>query len=147
MYLGYMKRGLFYLLSFGGTIAIAALMSTMYVGVLNVIPYIAMPVVWIYAVFDCAHTRQKMKRDEIEFPEDNFDFEFLEKIKTNRRIHKIAAVVMIFLGSYFLLTTALERFLNNWQVYDQIQSIVMPLIFAVALIAGGIKLLMGTKKK
>ena len=150
MYLGYMKRGAFYMISFWAMIALAVFFSSSEVYMLVALTFFTLPVIWFYAMFESMHLLKKMRRDQVEMPEDTFALSGLDWFTRNKRMHKIVAIILIVLGVFFLLSTAgdqlLRRIVSDWNDRQDVKNIIISSLIAVGLIAGGVKLMLGTKK-
>jgi len=173
MYLGYMKRGVEFMAMFASSVYFAVVFIgylSLNIEFIGAIFVVLLPVIWLYQMFDSMHTISFMRKMEIEFPEDDGFFipgfanitnlnslNFFKK----RKVVKIIAGILIFVGAYALLSNISRvvymRFHINGaeyyidEAYRIIFSVIMSYVPSVAvsivLIVAGIKLLAGKKNK
>ena len=157
MYLGYMKRGLQYMLIFALAIVVAWFMGDMFYNNtwFNMLPIIAMPIIWLYQMFDAMHTVARMNRESVFTPQDDGFFlmnelRALSVFKSNKS-SKILAIGLIILGGYALIFNVLVNILSFYAVLQPVNAAIrqylFPAIIAIALIGIGIKLLAGNKAR
>lgn len=156
MYLGYMKRGLQYMIMFGLSIVLSMLFMDIYLAAIITFFIVLAVIIWIYQLFDTLNTLSRMKRMNIEFPEDdgffniqNFD---LNKVFKNRKFQKALAIVLIVIGVNLFIFNSLFDIINqiggariDYNIVYNVRDLIFPILVSAALIFGGIKLLMGSK--
>lgn len=156
MYLGYMKRGLQYMIMFGLSIVLSMLFMDIYLVAIISFFIVLAVIIWIYQLFDTLNTLSRMKRMNIEFPEDdgffniqNFD---LNKVFKNRKFQKALAIVLIVIGVNLFIFNSLFDIINqiggariDYNIVYNVRDLIFPILVSAALIFGGIKLLMGSK--
>lgn len=108
MYQGYMKRGISLTFGFSAILAVA--------GFLSIAPLaFFLPVVWLYAFFDCYNLRA---RADAGFPaEDAYLFGLSEMDSQQmtallKKRHSIIGWVLVILGIYMLYDTFMRRIMN-----------------------------------
>lgn len=133
MYLGLMKQGIQMMLLFFGTIALIAFVGLEFLG-------LVIPVIWFYSFFDVLH---KASSEEPVPDEDILLFNYLD----GRRIrisNKWIAYFLIIIGVMKLIREFILPVINQIFGYFLGQHL-QTLVVSLLLIAGGIKILMGTK--
>jgi hypothetical protein len=155
MYLGYMKKGLQYMLMFAASIYIAYLTEGLYFEWVCYFFVMLLPVIWFYQMFDAMHSVARMKRQEIEFPSDDGFFlpertsEF-SPLK-NRTVTKGIAIALILIGVVGIVFGALDNlhYFFDWERVNWIVSVIrrnlMPAVVSIVLIIVGCRLLAGGK--
>ncbi|MDR1892612.1 MAG: hypothetical protein LBQ48_06355 [Oscillospiraceae bacterium] len=144
MYLGYMKRGTFYILLEAAVIGLAIFLGRLYLDFLVPFAVLACPIIWIYAFFDCLHTSAKMQREGIDFPEDSFELPVVTDFWKSKKIQTALGVVLICVGSLSIFNTAMNQI--DWQIRGRL-NFVLPVFASLALIALGFWLLIRPLKK
>ena len=160
MYLGYLKKGLQYMLMFGGSFWLALLFDNMFryqMGdwIMSLFIIVAV-VIWLFQFFDAMHTRVRMKRLEIDVPADD-GFFYPQNLFTNSPLKKISAAksfaaVLIVLGSAWLLSLVMDmarRYLiDEIRVYvERANQYLFPVLISLGLMVAGFRLLRGGKKR
>ena len=157
MYLGYMKKGLQIMLMFAAAGFMGFFFSSFHIGWIEGLFFLLLPVIWFYQMFDAMHTVARMKNQGIELPADD-GFILPEKMirfspKQNRTVAKIAAGILILVGSFSLVIGVLNSLWRyprlNQEILDIINSTIrynlIPAIVSIILIIVGIRLLKGKK--
>jgi len=170
MYLGYMKKGVQFMLMF----AIFAFLG--WVAAVNIVSQtlllffvIILPIIWFYQMFDAMHTISQMRLLEITFPEDDGFFvpgfsnitnlDSLDFFKKPGVVKSIA-IVLLCVGVYVFFMNMAEVIFNALRyntasgrlkefyrdTYYAITRYTPSVIISVLLIFGGIKLLWGNRK-
>lgn len=159
MYLGYMKKGLQFMLMFAAAGLVGGFFETFTIGWFGGLFFAILPAIWFYQMFDAMHTVVRMKNQEIGFPTDD-GFIFPEKMNRfspiqNRTAAKVVAGILILVGGLSLISGVLNS-LWRYPIFDQeilgyvnsaIRYNLIPVIVSVLLIIAGIKLLKGGKAK
>jgi len=156
MYLGYMKKGLQFMLMFVAAAYLAYLMDTIFFDWITILFLVLLTPVWFYQMFDAMHTLTRLRKNAIEMPEDD-GFFYPEKFMTiapvkSRSIAKGVAIILIVIGIFGIIYGALNNlhYLWNWEVQTAVLSFarrfVTPAFASIALIVAGIWLLKGNKK-
>ena len=159
MYLGYMKKGLQIMLAFAAVSFIGGFFASYSMGWLGAFFFMLLPVLWFYQMFDAIHTVTRMKNQGVELPTDD-GFYLPDKVLRfsaahNRTGAKIIAGILIVTGSISLI---MGVFNNLWRypgiddevvrlINDTIRYNLAPAIISIVLIAVGVTLLKGDKKK
>ncbi len=154
MYLGYMKRGLQYMLMFAAAICLTALVGSLHLGMLLCIPVTGLIVVWPYAMFDSMHMLTKMRRDCVEFPDDDrFTLSFMITLSVSKKAQRAIGGSLIALGILILLVSTIFPLLHDTMneavstfVY-RVEQYMWPILLALALVVVGIRLLSGPRKR
>ena len=155
MCLGYMKKGLQYLLMFFATLYVTIVVeSYILLGELGIFFILLLPIVWIYQMFDTMHTLTHMRKHSIETPTDDGFFipaKMITPIK-NRTIVKFAAIILIVIGASGILYSLLNNLhyvINEYIaeiIINTTRNYLVPGIVSLALIIIGVKLLKGSGK-
>jgi hypothetical protein len=157
MYLGYMKKGLQFMLMFTAAGLLGGFFIDLNTGWFAAMFLLTMPVIWFYQMFDAMHTVNRMKDQGVELPVDD-GFIIPEKLSRfypsqNRTVSRIIAGILILAGSVSLISNVVN---NLWSfpirrdVLDAISGVrhnIVPGIVSIILIVIGIKLLTGGKAK
>jgi len=157
MYLGYMKKGLQTLAMFAISGFLAYFFADANIDLIAIAFVILIPVIWLYQMFDSMHTLSRMRRLEIEVPEDD-GFYIPENFKPlslfqNRTVAKVLAAVLLILGISGIAAGVLNNlhYFLDWQTVHDITRMVnnnlVPVIVSLVLIVIGIRLLAGGKSK
>ena len=170
MYLGYMKRGLQFMMMFAifalfGFFSINELRSE----TISIFFIVLLPIIWFYQMFDSMHTISQMRRLEIVYPEDDgFFIPGFSKISNldslvffkKPKVIKAIAAVLICIGAYVLFMNMSQGIYqmiydstSNLKIrdiysntYSTIMRYVPPVLISLGLIIVGIRLLKGNKK-
>jgi len=170
MYLGYMKRGLQFMMMFAifalfGFFSINELRSE----TISIFFIVLLPIIWFYQMFDSMHTISQMRRLEIVYPEDDgFFIPGFSKISNldslvffkKPKVIKTIAAVLICIGAYVLFMNMSQGIYqmiydstSNLKIrdiysntYSTIMRYVPPVLISLGLIIVGIRLLKGNKK-
>ena len=160
MYLGYLKKGLQYLLMVGAAGWLAGMANNLF-GYrirdwITSLFVIVMVVIWFFQFFDAMHTRARMKRLEIDVPADD-GFFYPQNLFTNSPLKKISAAksfaaALIVLGSVWLLSLVMDmsrRYLiDEIQFYiDRVNEYLFPVLISLGLMIAGVRLLRGSKRR
>ncbi|MCL2084779.1 MAG: hypothetical protein FWH06_05940 [Oscillospiraceae bacterium] len=155
MYLGYMKKGLQNMLMFTAAGYMVFLLSPLRFEWIQTMFVLCMPVLWLYQMFDAMHSVSRMKRQEIEIPEDDGFFipqNIFALLPARRRAAaKAAAAVLILAGSFGILNGVMDNLhymLDHEAVLfitGSIRSYLVPAVVSLALIVLGVRLLKGSK--
>ncbi|MCL1852478.1 MAG: hypothetical protein FWF88_05525 [Peptococcaceae bacterium] len=159
LYLGYMKKGLQVMVMFAATVFMGGFFASYGIGWFGGLFFMFLPIIWFYQFFDAMHTVSRMKYQGIELPADD-DFILPDRVlrllpTQNRKVAKIAAGILILVGSLTLVSGVLN---NLWRYpgFDQevlhvintaIQYNLIPAVISVLLILAGIRLLGGSRDK
>lgn len=158
MYLGLMKRGVFFMLAFILPIAAAAIFDT---GIFVLL----LPVIWFYQFFDALNIYElppfELEKLKKESPLDEFDFHFTSDSK--RSVYKWVGIIAVIAGAYLVFRVAYnsisdflwaypgsisQEFLNK---IDTVISLgvknIAGILAAVVVIFIGVKLIKGKKIK
>ena len=159
MYLGYLKKGLQYMLMFGAALWLALLSNDLFrwnVGnwVMSVFSIVAV-VIWFFQFFDAMHTRSRMKRLGIDSPADD-GFFYPQSLFSNSPLKRISAaksfaVTLIVFGSVWMLSMLMDMsrkyLIEEIQVYvDRVNQYLFPVLISLALVIAGARLLRGGRK-
>jgi len=158
MYLGYMKKGLQIMLMTAAS-GILVYFSTSYLRFdwLGAAFGLLIPIIWFYQMFDSMHSLSRMRKLEIDSPEDD-GFFWPEKIavpsgKLNRTIAKWVAAAFLFIGFsgiIFKLLDHLHYFIEELTAYEIryiVNTSLTPAVISLVLIVAGFRLLRGKKIK
>ncbi len=135
MYLGLQRRGLQLMAAF--------LFSIYILDVLHLSLFLFLiPIIWFYSFFD---SMQQLSR----YGKEEFKDEPIVSWLINHQ--KWVGIGLVALGCFYLFDQALipllDRLFNEFQVYYWAKSYLQTAIVAILLIGGGLKLLLGTKRK
>ncbi|MEX2104397.1 MAG: hypothetical protein WD907_03585 [Bacilli bacterium] len=135
MYIGLQRRGLQLMASF--------LFSIYILDVLHLSLFLFLiPILWFYSFFDSMQQLSRYGKEEIKD-------EPIVSWLINQQ--KWIGVGLIALGFFYLFDQAimpiLDRLFNEYQMYYWAKSYLQTAIVAILLIGGGLKLLVGTKRK
>lgn len=136
MYLGYFKRGLELM-----TIFLLGIFLTSW---LNINIFIIVSILaWFYSVFDAlnrTYSAEPVKDDDIPI------FSFLNGDNWNRQGSKIAGIILVVIGVLCLVEKIIfpitDEFIG-WEIRNYIETGIIAALF----IAGGVKLLLGSKRR
>ena len=125
MYLGYMNRGLAFMVSFGIVIFISGLLNFIRLDFL-------MPIIWAYSFFDTFHIYNgKEVSDDIDF-----DFDLIkDKIKLEyigKLLIVIGIIGLVSNVGFPLVVELFDQFIPNvdwWRVRNYIQTTIVALVF------------------
>ena len=159
MYLGYMKKGTQNMVMFSMSCFMIYFFEITFFSfsIFAVLFAIALPVMWFYQMFDAMHTITRMRRENIETPDDDGFFLpaklFVIKPVKSRHAAKIIAMVLIFFGGFGIFNGVLNNLYRtgivDWQtqrqIIDTVRGILLPSIVSIVLIVIGFKLLKGSK--
>ena len=154
MYVGYLKKGLQFMLTF--------VLVCIFFNIFTIFSrsfFLLLPCVWFYQMFDTMHTVVRMKKQGIELPEDDGFYlpdVFISLSSAQRmRATKMTAVILALAGSFNLVSVVLNA-LRRCSWIDQgilytIDYVVLknlfPATISIILIIIGIKLFRGNKVK
>jgi len=171
MYLGYMRRGVEFMIMFAASVYLSfTFVTNIRMDMIGAIFMILLPVIWLYQMFDSMNTLSRMRILEMQYAED--DGFFIPGISniTNlavlnvfkkRGVIKAIAIIFICLGAYILFinisdgiyrvllaSARLNYYLREKysEIYRAIYRYLPPVMISLALLFGGIKLLRGNKK-
>jgi TM2 domain-containing membrane protein YozV len=71
MYLGYMKKGLQTMFIFAASCFLAYSFMELRLSWISALFLMLLPIIWFYQLFDTMHTVSRMKREKIDFPQDD----------------------------------------------------------------------------
>ena len=148
MYLGYMKRGLQFMVMFVATICLTYISASMFVYWISIVFGFLIPITWLYQLADALHLLSGLKRRGMEVPADD-EFFFPTRsgsIMKNVTFKKIIAVILILCGGSWILFTALDTLafvpiLRD--IFNMLRRYLVSALVSVALILGGLRLLKG----
>jgi Ca2+/Na+ antiporter len=160
MYLGYMKKGTQVMLMAAAVGLLGGVFMSMRIELFGALFYLLLPIIWFYQMFDAMHTAKRMKKHDIETPDDDGFIvpEGMVKFSPsqNRTVAKIVAGVLILVGSTTLIYGVLNNmrwshFWSSSQAFHFIDNVIrnnlVPAVVSLALIIAGIKLLRGGRSK
>lgn len=133
MYLGLMKQGIQMMLLFFGTITLITFVGVELLGLF-------IPVIWFYSFFDVLH---KASSEEPILDDNILLFDYLDRKKiqiSNKWIAYFLIIIGVMKLIRELILPVIDR-LFGYFLWHNLQTSVISLL----LIAGGIKILMGTK--
>ncbi|MCJ8011033.1 DUF3824 domain-containing protein [Paenibacillus sp. KQZ6P-2] len=134
MYLGLQKRGLQLMIFFLGSVYVLDVLH------LSLFLFL-IPLIWFFSFFDGLQQTSRYGREPL------IDRPIVEGISNHQRW---LGVGLMILGIYYVGTSILVPAMNNWfpnmYIDYKISHYLKPIIVAVLLIAGGIKLMLGTGK-
>ncbi|GAA0076078.1 hypothetical protein UT300005_04560 [Clostridium sp. CTA-5] len=148
MYMGFMKIGLSFMSMFFFLIFLSS-----WIGIGELL--FILPLIWFYSVFDCAN-KASLNDNELLLVEDKYLFSIDKLVTLDKNIFEkrrlVIGIVLLFLGIYLVtnnIMNVLERYIP-YEIYGVIYySIkqVPQVIIGIAIVALGVKLIMGKKKE
>lgn len=148
MYMGFMKIGLSFMSMFFFLIFLSS-----WIGIGELL--FILPLIWFYSVFDCAN-KASLNDNELLLVEDKYLFSIDKFVKLDKDILEkrrvFTGILLLFLGIYLVANNimhVLERYIP-YEIYGVIYySIkqVPQVIIGVAIVALGVKLIMGKKRE
>ncbi|MFC3745897.1 hypothetical protein [Paenibacillus sp. GCM10012306] len=135
MYLGLQKRGLQLMLLFLGSIYVVDLLR------LSAL-FFLIPVIWFYSLFDALQQISRYGREDME------DRSIIEGFMNHQGW---LGALLLCMGLYYIIAElaipALDGLFPQWRLEHRFNAYFKPIILALVLIGGGIKLLLGNKKR
>lgn len=135
MYLGLQKRGLQLMVIFLGSVYVLDVLH------LSLFLFL-IPLIWFFSFFDGLQQTSRYGREPL------VDRPIVEGISNHQRWLGIG---LLLLGLYYVVTSfvipVMNKLLPDMYIDDRISQYFKPVIVSILLIAGGIKLMMGTEEK
>ncbi|MFF2908159.1 hypothetical protein [Paenibacillus sp. NPDC057934] len=135
MYLGLQKRGLQLMLLFLGSIYVVDLLR------LSAL-FFLIPVIWFYSLFDALQQISRYGREEME------DRPIIEGLMNHQGW---LGALLLCMGLYFIIVEfaipGLDGLFPQWRLEHRLNVYFKPILLSLVLIGGGIKLLLGSKKR
>ena len=141
MYQTYMKRGLSFMILFGISIALMAIIG-------SPIFAIPIPIILAYSFFDTYNIRQKLidgikEEDKFLFNESDIEkiFGRIDKYKKN----SFVGWVLIIIGTYLLLNSVLMPIINRLELHFIYNTLRMLMNYIPSIVIAAISIVVGVK--
>lgn len=148
MYMGFMKTGISFMAMFFFLIFLSSWLD------LGPLLFI-LPLIWFYSFFDCTN-KAETNEDEFLLLEDNYLFSIDKLVSFDKDVFKkrrlFSGILLLLLGIYLVwnnVVKILGRYIpdETYNIIRSVTRIAPQIIIGVAIIALGVKLIIGKKKE
>lgn len=148
MYIGFMKTGLSLMAIFFFDIFLSSWLD---IGPLLFV----LPLIWFYSFFDCLN-KVNLSEEQLMLVEDKYLFSFDKLLTLDKNVIKkrslVAGILVLILGIYLIVNNVMSivaPYISN-ELYNTIYNLISKIpqmIIGIAIVAVGIKLILGKKKE
>lgn len=148
MYMGFMKMGLSFMAAFFFGIFLSSWLD---IGPLLFV----LPLIWFYSFFDCINKSYATDEEFLIF-EDKYLFNFDGMVKIDKEMFQkrrlLAGILMLLLGIYLIWNNVIDILAGyiSYETINKLRDITRnapQVIIGIAIIAIGVKLILGKKKE
>lgn len=148
MYIGFMKTGLSLMAIFFFDIFLSSWLD---IGPLLFV----LPLIWFYSFFDCLN-KVNLSEEQLMLVEDKYLFSFDKLLTLDKNVIKkrslVAGILVLILGIYLIVNNVMSivaPYISN-ELYNTICNLISKIpqmIIGIAIVAVGIKLILGKKRE